>query len=70
MTGIAWLFLGVAGMLFRVLQLWAKENLQAGLAWAFKIMTDPFHDIKLYYKSFYYVMRGELIDPMAHVKSH
>jgi hypothetical protein len=24
----------------------------------------------LYYKSFYYLMRGELIDPMVHVKSH
>jgi hypothetical protein len=70
MTGIAWLFLGIAGLVFRVMQLWAKENLQAGLAWAFKIITDPFHDIKLYYKSFYYVMRGELIDPMVHVKSH
>lgn len=70
MTGIAWLFLGVAGLVFRVIQLWFKENLQAGLAWAFKIITDPFHDIKLYYKSLYYLMRGELIDPMVHVKSH
>jgi len=70
MTGMAWLFLGLAGLVFRVLQLWVKENLQAGLAWGFKIMTDPFHDIKLYYKSPVYLLRGELIDPMGHIKSH
>jgi len=67
MTAMAWLFLGVAGLVFRVLQLWKQESLTAGLAWAFKIITDPFHDIKLYYKSPLYLMRGEWIDPMDHV---
>jgi hypothetical protein len=67
MTAMAWLFLGVAGLLFRVLQLWKQESLTAGLAWAFKIITDPFHDIKLYYKSPLHLMRGEWIDPMIHV---
>ena len=33
-----------------------------------KIVTDPFHDIKLYYKAPLYLMRGELIDPMRHVE--
>ena len=28
-----------------------------------KILTDPFHDIKLYYKAPLYLLRGELIDP-------
>jgi hypothetical protein len=32
-----------------------------------KILTDPFHDIMLYYKAPFYLMRGELIDPMHHV---
>jgi hypothetical protein len=50
-----------------VLQLWKQESLTAGLAWAFKIITDPFHDIKLYYKSPLHLMRGEWIDPMDHV---
>jgi hypothetical protein len=67
MTAMAWLFLGVAGLLFRVLQLWKQESLTAGLAWAFKIITDPIHDIKLYYKSPLHLMRGEWIDPMIHV---
>ena len=32
-----------------------------------KIITDPFHDIKLYWKSPFYLMRGQLIDPMGYV---
>jgi hypothetical protein len=31
--------------------------------WATKILTDPFHDIKLYHKAPLALMRGELIDP-------
>jgi hypothetical protein len=29
-----------------------------------KILTDPFHDIKLYYKAPLYLLRGELVDEM------
>jgi hypothetical protein len=47
-VGIAWLSLGIAGLAFRVLQLWAEQGLLTGLAWAAKILTDPFHDIALY----------------------
>jgi hypothetical protein len=32
-----------------------------------KILTDPFHDIKLYHKAPLYLLRGERIDPMQHV---
>lgn len=66
-VGIAWLALGVAGLLFRVLQLWAQQNLWTGLVWAAKIITDPFHDVMLYYKAPLALLRGELIDPMEHV---
>jgi hypothetical protein len=31
--------------------------------WMTKILTDPFHDAKLYHKSPLYLLRGELIDP-------
>jgi hypothetical protein len=31
--------------------------------WFTKILTDPFHDIKLYYKAPFALLRGELIDP-------
>ena len=65
--GMWWLALAVAGLLFRVGQLWVTQNLLTGLTWALKILTDPFHDVALYYKSPLYLLRGELIDPMTHV---
>jgi len=68
-TGMLWLFLGIAGLLFRVFQLWHQQSLLAGLAWAMKIITDPVHDIKMYYKSPWYLLRGEWIDPMDHVRT-
>ncbi|MEN9627198.1 MAG: hypothetical protein RJA10_424 [Pseudomonadota bacterium] len=67
-VGIAWLALAVAGLGFRVLQLWVQQGLLVGLAWAFKIITDPIHDIRLYWKAPLALMRGELIDPMPHLR--
>jgi hypothetical protein len=69
-VGMAWLFLGVAGLLFRVVQLCIKESFKAAFAWALKILTDPVHDVMLYRRSPLYLMRGELIDPMPHIQSH
>ena len=69
-VGMAWFFLGVTGLLFRVLQLAWQGSLAKGLTWATKIITDPFHDIALYYKAPVYLLRGELLDPMEHVKQH
>lgn len=60
-----WLFLGVAGLLFRTLHLFYLQDVKTGLVWAIKIITDPFHDVKLYYKAPLYLLRGELIDPMG-----
>jgi hypothetical protein len=67
LVGMSWLMLGVAGLLFRVGQLCVIDSAQAAFAWAIKILTDPFHDIKLYYRSPLHLVRGELIDPMPHV---
>ena len=61
--GMIWLVLGVAGVIFRMLQLFFMRDLCAGFAWATKILTDPFHDIKLYHKAPLHLLRGELIDP-------
>ncbi|HKA43950.1 MAG TPA: hypothetical protein VKF40_18360 [Burkholderiales bacterium] len=65
-VGLVWLWLGVGGLLFRVLQLFFVRNVQTGLVWMLKILTDPFHDLKLYHKAPLYLLRGELIDPMLH----
>jgi hypothetical protein len=70
MTAMAWLFLGAAGLIFRVLQLWVQDGLMAGVAWALKIITDPFHDVKMYYRAPFYLAKGQFLDPMDHVKSH
>jgi hypothetical protein len=67
-VGIAWLALGAAGLLLRVLQLWMRAGAVPALAWATKILTDPFHDIVLYHKAPLHLLRGELIDPMPHVR--
>jgi hypothetical protein len=58
-----WLVVGLGAIAFRTIQLFFIEDVQTGLVWAAKIITDPFHDIKLYYKSPLYLLRGELIDP-------
>jgi hypothetical protein len=58
-----WLIIGAGGLLFRTLQLCLIKDLKTGLVWAAKILTDPFHDIKLYHKAPLYLLRGELIDP-------
>lgn len=67
-VGIAWLALGVAGLVVRIGQLWIQQNLITGLVWLTKILTDPFHDIWLYHKAPLHLLRGELIDPMPHVR--
>ncbi len=62
-VGTIWLALGIAGVLFRMVQLFFIQDVQAGIVWVTKILTDPFHDIKLYHKAPLALMRGELIDP-------
>jgi hypothetical protein len=37
---------------------------QPGIVWAAKILTDPFHDWKIYCKAPYYIRRGEMYDDM------
>ena len=62
-VGLLWLALGIAGIAFRVLQLWWLHDLRTGVTWMVKILTDPFYDIRLYWKSPLYLLRGQLIDP-------
>jgi hypothetical protein len=64
---LAWLALGFAALLFRTLQLCVQQNVLTGLVWFTKILTDPFHDIKLYCRAPLYLLRGELRDPMEDV---
>jgi len=62
-----WLVLGLGALLFRTVQLFFKRDVLTGLAWFTKILTDPFHDIKLYHRAPLYLLRGEWVDPMDDV---
>jgi len=60
---LIWLALGAGGLLFRTVHLFFIRDVQTGLVWMTKILTDPFNDLKLYHKAPLALMRGELIDP-------
>jgi hypothetical protein len=62
-VGMAWLFIGVGGLLFRTVHLFFIQDVRTGLAWMTKILTDPFHDVVLYHKAPLHLLRGEVIDP-------
>ena len=62
-TGELWLAIGVGGLLFRTIHLFFLKDVMSGLVWMTKILTDPFHDIMLYYKAPLAVLRGEMIEP-------
>ena len=67
-VGIAWLALGVGGLVFRTVHLFFLQDLRTGLVWATKILTDPFHDVALYWRAPLHLLKGELIDPMHHAR--
>lgn len=64
-----WLAIGLGGLLFRTVQLCFIRDVRTGLVWLTKIVTDPFHDVMLYYRAPLYLLRGQLIDPMRHAAS-
>jgi hypothetical protein len=61
--GAVWLMIGLGGLAFRTLHLFVLHDVKTGLTWFAKILTDPFHDVLLYWRSPMYLARGELIDP-------
>jgi hypothetical protein len=65
-VGMCWLFIGFGGVILRSVQLFFSRDLQTGLVWVVKILTDPFHDIKLYYKAPYHLLRGEMALNQGH----
>jgi hypothetical protein len=64
-TSILWLMLGIAAILFRTVQLFFLMGMQSGLVWCTKILTDPFHDIKIYHKAPYFICKGQMYDDMS-----
>ena len=62
-VGEVWLVVGLGGLLFRTVHLFYLKDVQTGLVWCTKILTDPFHDVKLYHKAPLYLIRGERPEP-------
>jgi hypothetical protein len=66
--GILWLVLGAGGLLLRTLWLCATRSIQTGLVWCTKILTDPFHDVKMYHMAPVWLLRGQWLDPMGKIR--
>lgn len=69
-VGWVWFYLGVAGLLFRMFQLFWLKDARTGVVWVTKILTDPFHDIALYHKAPWQLLKGEFFDPHALRQQH
>jgi hypothetical protein len=67
--GLVWLVLGLAGLILRTSWLCATRNVQTGLVWFTKILTDPFHDVKMYHMAPLWLLRGQWLDPMEHAQT-
>lgn len=65
-VGMMWLWLGIIGLIFRTVHLFFLRDVMTGMVWMTKILTDPFHDIKLYCTAPLHLLRGELIEPPKH----
>jgi hypothetical protein len=60
-----WLVIGVAALAGRTIQLFFIRDVQTGLVWCTKILTDPFHDVMLYRSAPIHLLRGEWFDPIV-----
>ena len=69
-VGMAWLALGVGGLLLRSAQLCLLHDATTALTWVVKILTDPFHDLMLYRGAPLALLRGERIDPRHARRGH
>jgi hypothetical protein len=66
--GILWLVLGFGGLFLRTFWLCATRSAQTGLVWFTKILTDPFHDVKIYHMAPIWLLKGQWWDPMEHAQ--
>ncbi len=63
-TGLLWLALGAGGLVFRTLHLFWLRSPVWGLAWATKILLDPFHNVAIYWRSPIALLSGQRYDPI------
>jgi hypothetical protein len=58
-----WIVVAGCALFGRTIQLFFIRDVKTGLVWFTKILTDPFNDVKQYWRSPLYLMKGELIEP-------
>jgi hypothetical protein len=66
-TATLWLVIGIGGLVFRTVHLFFIRDVETGLVWMTKIITDPFNDFMQYRAAPLALLRGELIDPGLHL---
>jgi hypothetical protein len=64
---IIWLCIGGGALIGRTVQLFVIRDVRTGLVWLIKILTDPFNDVRQYYRAPFRLAQGELVDPMSDV---
>jgi hypothetical protein len=67
--GLMTLALGAGGLIFRTVHLFFLRGPVWGLAWAFKILSDPFNNVAQYWKSPFMLLRGQRYDPIDAVEA-
>jgi hypothetical protein len=63
-VGLLWLALGAGGLIFRTVHLVFLRGPAWALAWACKVLTDPLHNIRIYWRSPLALLRGQRLDPI------
>lgn len=63
--GTLWLVLAAGGLFGRASFLCLTRGTRTGVVWFTKILTDPFHDVKIYHRAPLHLLRGEWLDPMV-----
>jgi hypothetical protein len=58
-VSVIWLVVGFGAVVGRSVHLFFLRDVQTGLVWFTKILTDPFHDVKLYHRAPAQLWRGE-----------
>lgn len=69
-VGLAWLTLGATGLTLRTVHLFFLRGPIWGLAWAFKILTDPLHNVDTYWRSPLALLAGQRYDPLDIAGDH
>ena len=64
-VAIVWLGIAVIALIGRTLQLCVIRDMQTGIVWCAKILTDPFHDVMLYRNAPLHLLRGQRLDPIV-----